>query len=76
MVDGHEPVWHGPYHFEIEEEVLFKKKLLNLQVSVNNTSNAGGLIVNDATHTAIDRNGKVVWFLPKIAWSFDVVKSL
>jgi Arylsulfotransferase (ASST) len=76
LVNGKEPVWHGPYRFETEEEVLFKKKLLNITVTTNDsTANAGGLIVNDATHTAIDRNGKTVWFLPKIPWSFDVVKK-
>ena len=66
---GQPPVWKGPYHFEIISDQLLDYNLLTLAVTKNDsTANAGGLIINDCTHSIIDRNGNMVWYLPKITW--------
>jgi hypothetical protein len=67
-------VWHGPYHFGIGEDTLLKLKLLDLNVTVNDTANTGGLIANDATHTITDRAGRPVWYVPDVKWYFILNK--
>jgi hypothetical protein len=61
--------WNGPYYFEIVEDSFIKRNIVTLNVTLNDSNaNAGGLIVNDATRTAVDRNGKLVWYLSKVNW--------
>ena len=73
---GQEPEWNGPYNFEITQDTLIDKNIMTLEVSVNDsTANAGGLIVNDCTHTIVDRNGKMVWYLTNINWKFNIPKA-
>ena len=61
--------WHGPYHFEIVEDTLLKLNPLSLKVSVNDSANQGGLIINDASYIIYDRMGRPVWYLPQ-RWQF------
>ena len=71
IIPGQEPVWRGPYNFEIDEDTLLSKDIMTLVVTKNDSNaNAGGLIANDCTHTIVDRNGKLVWFLTKVNWRF------
>ena len=73
IIPGHEPVWNGPYNFEITKDTLIDKNIMSLQVTQNDsTDNAGGLIINDCTHTIVDRTGKIVWYLANIKWKFNL----
>lgn len=75
VIDGQQKEWYGPYSFEITTDEILDMNLYGLNVTVNDTgSNAGGLIVNDFTHTIYDRAGKPVWFMPK--QDLDVQRSL
>jgi len=66
---GQAPVWKGPYHFEIATDSLLHYGLVSFHVTQNITgANAGGFIMNDCTHSIVDRNGNMVWYLPKIKW--------
>ena len=63
--------WNGLYYFEITEDSFIHRQIIALTVSLNDSNaNAGGLIINDCTHTIVDRTGKVVWYLPKVNWFF------
>lgn len=67
--DGQAPVWKGPYRFETLTDSLLYHNLVKISVTKNeNASNAGGLIINDCTHSITDRNGNLVWYLPKVTW--------
>jgi hypothetical protein len=67
--EGQTPEWKGPYHFEIIADSLLDSSLVRMIITQNDTiANAGGLIVNDCTHTIMDRNGKLVWYLDKVDW--------
>jgi hypothetical protein len=73
LIPGRKPEWHGPYNFEIVKDTILEKKLVNLVVTKNDSaSNAGGLLVIDATHSIVDRYGKLVWYLPKINWHSEL----
>jgi len=64
-------LWNGPYAFEITADSFINRGIVTLTVTQNDSiSNAGGLIVNDATHTIVDRSGKIVWYLNKVNWFF------
>ena len=76
IIDGHEPVWHGPWQFSIDSSMIMKARIYDLSVTRNDSAaNAGGLIVNDGTYTITDRKGKVVWALPKINWQFNISRA-
>jgi hypothetical protein len=76
LVKGQAPVWRGPWHFEITTDPLLQYGLINFDVLKNEAgNNAGGLIINDCTHTIVDRNGNMVWYLPKINWHPIMVKK-
>ena len=61
--------WHGPYNFEISADSLLSKNLVNLAVTQNDSNQtAGGLIMNDCTHSITDRQGNLVWYLPRVKW--------
>ena len=63
--------WNGPYAFEITADSFINRGIVTLAVTQNDSaSNTGGLIVNDATHTIVDRSGKIVWYLNKVNWFF------
>ena len=70
------PDWKGPYRFETAVDSLLSKNFLTLIVTKNDTAlNSGGLIANDCTHSIIDRNGSLVWYLPKVNWHAAYVKK-
>lgn len=74
-ITGSDPLaWRGPYHFEIVADTMFKMKLLDVKVTINDSANEGGLIINDAGHVITDRTGRTVWYLPKIKWQFKYSK--
>ena len=75
-ITGNEkPIWHGPYSFEIVKDSMTEKHLLKLVVTENDSAkNAGGLIINDASHTIVDRHGRLVWYLPTIKWNFSITE--
>ena len=63
------PVWNGPYYFEIDMDSFIHKGIVNFDVTKNDTGNRG-LIVIDATHTIVDRDGKLVWYMANVNWFF------
>lgn len=68
--------WKGPYDFEIVGDSLLQYNLLNIKVTKNEAgSTTGGLILNDCSHSIIDRNGNTVWYLPKINWHMVLNKK-
>jgi hypothetical protein len=73
---GQEPVWKGPYYFEVADDTLLKRNIMNIVVSkYDSNASAGGLIVNDCTHTIIDRHGNLVWYLDNVNWKFTLPHS-
>jgi hypothetical protein len=77
IVRGQKTAWEGAYPFEIVNESFFDKNLIELNVLKNDSVlNNGGLIVLDCIHAAVDRNGNVVWYLPKINWHWSVNKKI
>ena len=73
-VTGSGPLaWRGPYHFEIPEDTLLRLRPLDLKVSVNDSANQGGLIINDASYVIYDRTGRPVWYLPQ-PWQFKFTR--
>lgn len=73
---GAEMGWQGPYHFEIAKEATRNKDMLQYVVKINDSmANAGGLIVNDATHSIFDRRGNLVWYLPKVDWQYNLMRN-
>jgi len=74
--NGQRLAWKGPYHFEILTDTLLYKNLVNLVITKNDSdANAGGLILNDCTHSITDRNGNLVWFLQKVDWHLTFAKK-
>lgn len=68
---GQEPAWKGPYFFEITRDTLLNN-VMSINVTTNFAgANAGGLIVNDCTHTIVDREGKLVWYLANVNWHYS-----
>jgi len=71
IINGQRAAWHGPFSFKIVDDSITRKNFAKLVITKNDSSkSAGGLILIDATHTIIDRSGKMVWYLPDINWRF------
>ncbi len=64
---GKKPEWHGPYDFEIVADTFISKNIFSLKIIKKDTSNRG-LIIMDGTHTIVDRNGNLVWYLTNVDW--------
>ena len=76
IVHGINAAWQGPFSFEISTDSLLSKNLVDLVVTKNDSSqSAGGLIMNDCTHSVTDRNGNLVWYLPKVNWHVILEKK-
>jgi hypothetical protein len=55
---------------------MLRKNIMTLVVTKNEAdANAGGLIVNDCTHSITDRNGELVWYLANVNWKLTQVRS-
>ncbi len=68
VVKGQPTMWKGPWLFEISADSLLHYGLMSFNVIKNEGSDAGGLIINDCSHSIVDRNGNLVWYLPKVKW--------
>jgi len=75
IVTGRQQEWRGPFNFEIDMDSFVNRKIVDLVVDLNDTTaNARGLIINDATHTIVDRTGKLVWYLPGVNWFYKLTQ--
>jgi hypothetical protein len=73
-ITGRDTVWRGPYTFEIERGLMQQLNLFSVAVTINDSSNARGLIIDDATSTISDRRGRTVWYMPRMNWQFVTSK--
>jgi len=63
---GKELGWHGPYNFEISNNIHANRNFYRARVIHNDSSaNAGGLIIMDISRSIVDRNGNCVWYMPR-----------
>ena len=64
-------VWQGPYHFQIVADAFISRGIISFNTTINDPGSSG-LIVIDGTHTIVDRNGNLVWYLNNVNWFFKL----